>query len=89
MNTTAKMILGITVAAAAGAAIGLLLAPEKGVDLQKKIKEGASEWMREFSGLLGLGQQLAAEFKSTVNPDGLSSELIDLNEKEVVTLERS
>ena len=89
MNTTAKMILGITVAAAAGAAIGLLLAPEKGVDLQKKIKEGASEWMQEFSGLLGLGQQLAAEFKSTVNPDGLSSELIDLNEKEVVTLKRS
>ena len=89
MNTTAKMILGITVAAAAGAAIGLLLAPEKGVDLQKKIKEGANEWMKEFSGLLGLGQQLASEFKSNINLNGLSSEMIDLDEKEIVTLKRS
>jgi len=89
MNTNAKMILGITVAAAAGAAIGLLLAPEKGVDLQKKIKKGATEWIKEFSGLLGLGQQLVSEFKSTVNLNGLSSEMIDLDEKELVTLKHS
>ena len=89
MNTTTKMILGITVAAAAGAAIGLLLAPEKGSDLQKKIKDGAAEWMHEFSGLIGLGQQLASEFKSSVNLNGLSSELIDLDENDVVTYKRS
>lgn len=84
MNTTTKMILGISVAAAAGAAIGLLLAPEKGTDLQKKIKDGASEWIHEFSSLIGLGQQLASEFKSNVNWNGLSSELIDLDENEVI-----
>ncbi len=89
MNTTTKMILGISVAAAAGAAIGILLAPEKGSDLQKKIKEGAAEWMHEFSSLIGLGQQLASEFKSNVNLNGLSSELIDLDENEVVTYKRS
>ncbi len=84
MNTTSKMILGITVAAAAGAALGLLLAPEKGTDLQKKIKVGAAEWMHEFSGLLGLGKQLVTEFKS-INLHGLTSELIDLDEQEEIT----
>jgi len=81
MNTTTKVILGITVAAAAGAAIGILLAPEKGTDLQKKIKESASDWMHEFKGLLGLGKQLTEEFKS-LNIKGLTSELLDLDEHE-------
>ncbi len=64
MNTTTKVILGITVAAAAGAAIGMLLAPEKGTDLQKKIKEGAKDWMNEFSSLLTTGKDLVSEFKA-------------------------
>jgi len=81
MNTTTKVILGITVAAAAGAAIGILLAPEKETDLQKKIKEGASDWMHEFKVLLGLGKQLKEEFKS-LNIKGLTSELLDLEEHE-------
>lgn len=83
-NTTTKVILGITVAAAAGAAIGLLLAPEKGTDLQKKIKVGASAWMHEFSGLIGLGKQLIAEFNLLPSND-LTSELIDMNEHEEIT----
>lgn len=64
MNTTTKVILGLTVAAAAGAAIGMLLAPEKGTDLQKKIKEGFRDWLSHFSGLLLTGKELASEFKS-------------------------
>ena len=81
MNTTTKMILGITVAAAAGAAIGMLLAPEKGTDLQKKIKEGASDLMHEFTGLIGIGKKLVTEIQS-LNINGLTSELIDLDEHE-------
>lgn len=81
MNTTTKMILGITVAAAAGAAIGMLLAPEKGAELQKKIKEGASDWMHEFTGLVGIGKQLVTEIQS-LNINGLTSEMIDLDEHE-------
>lgn len=61
MKTTTKIILGITVAAAAGAAIGMLLAPEKGKDLQKKISEGAKEWAAEFAALLSLGKEVATE----------------------------
>ena len=81
MNTTTKMILGITVAAAAGAAIGMLLAPEKGTDLQKKIKEGASDWMHELTGLIGIGKKLITEIQS-LNINGLTSEMIDLDEHE-------
>ena len=78
MNTTTKVILGITVAAAAGAAIGMLLAPEKGSDLQLKIKEGAKDWLSHFTGLLATGQELASEFKSKAeNVKELQSELSD------------
>jgi gas vesicle protein len=87
MNTTTKMILGITVAAAAGAAIGMLIAPEKGTDLQKKIKEGATDWLHEFSGLIGLGKQMVTELKS-LNINGLTSEMIDLDEHEKTTYQR-
>ncbi len=64
MNTTTKVILGLTVAAAAGAAIGMLLAPEKGSDLQKKIKEGAGDWLTNFSTLLIAGKEFVADLKS-------------------------
>jgi gas vesicle protein len=79
MNTTTKVILGITVAAAAGAAIGMLLAPEKGTDLQKKIKEGVKDWLNQFSGLLVTGKELASEFKSKAQDEveELKSEFSD------------
>lgn len=90
MNTTAKMILGISVAAAAGAAIGMLLAPEKGVDLQKKIKEGASDLLNNFSGLINTGKELASEFKSTAqrNVSELTSELIEFDREDARMLKR-
>ena len=55
MKITTQVILGFAVAAAAGAAIGMLLAPEKGTDLQAKIKESAQDWLNQFSSLLNTG----------------------------------
>lgn len=46
-------------AAAAGAAIGMLLAPEKGTDLQKRVREGFRSFMDDISGLLNAGKELA------------------------------
>lgn len=63
MKTTAKVILGMAAAAAAGAAIGMLLAPEKGSDLQKKLKEGAREWLDQVSELMETGKEIAAQVK--------------------------
>lgn len=58
MKTT-KVILGLAAAAVAGAAIGMLLAPEKGADLQKKIKDEARNWIDEVKKLLNTGRDLA------------------------------
>ncbi len=82
MNTTTKVVLGMAVAAAAGAAIGMLLAPEKGTDLQKKIKDGAADWMNDFSGLINTGKQVVEEFKSKTESEvnNMRSELSDLTD---------
>jgi gas vesicle protein len=90
MNTTTKVILGISIAAAAGAAIGMLLAPEKGVDLQKKIKEGANDLLSNFSNLINTGKELASEFKSTAqrNVTELTSELIEFDKENANMLKR-
>ncbi len=82
MNTTTKVILGMAVAAAAGAAIGMLLAPEKGVDLQKKIKDGAADWLKDFNGLLNTGKEVVNEFKSKTEAsvNNMRSELSELTD---------
>jgi gas vesicle protein len=80
MNTTTKMILGIAVAAAVGAAIGMLMAPERGSDLQKRIKVGASDLINEFSTLLVIGKELASEFEVKALPylEEKTSEQVEL-----------
>ena len=57
MNTKTKIVLGIIGAAAAGCAIGLLLAPEKGSDLRKKIQKSASDWASSLADLIASGQE--------------------------------
>jgi len=64
MKITTQVILGFAVAAVAGAAIGMLLAPEKGKDLQAKIKDSAQDWLNQFSSLLNTGRDVAAEVKA-------------------------
>lgn len=57
MTTKTKVILGIIGAAAAGAAIGMLMAPEKGSDLRKKIKKSAQDWANQIADLVASGQE--------------------------------
>jgi gas vesicle protein len=44
MTTTSKIILGIVGAAAAGVAIGMLVAPEKTKELCNKLTSGITDW---------------------------------------------
>lgn len=71
MSTKTKVLLGIIGAAAAGAAIGLLLAPEKGSDLRKKIKKSAQDWANSIADLVASGQEelknLASKGSDVVN----------------------
>ena len=42
----------VMTAAAAVVVIGLFMAPEKGIELKRKIREGVHDWYDEFSRLL-------------------------------------
>ncbi|HEY8934407.1 MAG TPA: YtxH domain-containing protein [Cyclobacteriaceae bacterium] len=66
MNTTAKIIIGVTAAAAAGAALGMLLAPEKGSDLRRKIKNNTKDFMNDFANLLARGKELVTDFQDSI-----------------------
>jgi gas vesicle protein len=68
MNTTAKVIVGIVAAAAAGVAIGMLIAPDKGEELQKKISDGARSWLSEIASLIGTAKNVADEKKNVAEP---------------------
>lgn len=60
MNSTTKVILGITAAAAACAVVGIMMSPDRG----RKIRQRTSEWLRSFSSLLTAGKELVDEIKS-------------------------
>jgi gas vesicle protein len=64
MNNTSKVILGLAAAATVGAAIGMLLAPEKGKDLQKRLKDGASQLLKEINELVATGNDIVKQIDS-------------------------
>ena len=64
MTTTTKVLLGIIGAAAAGAAIGMLCAPEKGSDLRKRIKTAANDWACQLADMLQAGKEKADDLAS-------------------------
>lgn len=65
MNSTGKVLLAIIGAAAAGAIIGMLVAPEKGSDLRKKIADTTGDWSNQLSQLLAQGKEQLQNLKST------------------------
>lgn len=56
MTSTTKVVLGIVGAAAAGAVIGMLLAPEKGSDIRQKVKDAANDWACQLADLFAEGK---------------------------------
>lgn len=63
MNTKTKVALGILGAVAAGVAIGLLVAPEKGKDMRKRIKKTAGDWADNLTHLFAQGKHELEELK--------------------------
>lgn len=64
MTTKTKLVLGILGAVAVGAAIGLLMAPEKGKKMRKKIKGTANDWANHLSDLFSAGKAEAENLKN-------------------------
>lgn len=48
MTKNSKIIIGIAAAAAAGAAIGLLFAPEKGSKLRERVRDAANDFATDL-----------------------------------------
>jgi gas vesicle protein len=61
MTTKSKVLLGILGAAAAGVVIGLLIAPEKGKDMRKKIRKTVGDWSDELGHLWERGKAAAED----------------------------
>jgi gas vesicle protein len=70
MNSTSKIVLAIIGAAAAGAIIGMLVAPEKGSDLRKKISDTAGDWSSQLTQLLASGKEQLDNLKQTAKNEG-------------------
>ncbi|MDF2190276.1 YtxH domain-containing protein [Paraflavitalea sp. CAU 1676] len=61
MTTTTKVLLGIVGAAAAGVVIGMLVAPDKGSELRKKIKSNCGDWANTLGDLFNAGKEKAED----------------------------
>jgi gas vesicle protein len=57
MTTRSKVLMGILGAAAAGVVIGLLMAPDKGSETRKKLKETAGGWAESLGHLFDRGKE--------------------------------
>lgn len=63
MNSTSKFLLTVVGAAAAGAIIGLLVAPEKGSELRSKIQSAANDWADQLVDLVNSSREKIGEVK--------------------------
>lgn len=72
--TTTKVIVGILGAAAAGLVIGMLIAPEKGEDMRKNLKQTADDWVDELSNWVGKGKEYIDEVRNRASEQVASME---------------
>ena len=61
MNSNAKTILGVLAAGAAGVAVGMLLAPEKGENTRQTIKDTIAELGEKLYSFIGEGKERAED----------------------------
>lgn len=69
MENTSSTILGLLAATAAGIAIGLLIAPEKGVDMRKKIIDTANDLGTKAGDILSAGKDKLAAVSGKVSKE--------------------
>ena len=63
MTTTTKVALGVVGALAAGVIIGLLVAPEKGTEMRKRIRKTAGDWADQLGNIFSHAEDEVEELK--------------------------
>ena len=66
MKNSGRILMGILAAATAGVVIGMLIAPEKGEDLRKNIKDVAGDWTKKLANLMAEGKEQFNSLASSV-----------------------
>ncbi|WP_337042121.1 YtxH domain-containing protein [Emticicia sp. 17c] len=66
MKSTSKILLGVVTAAAAGAVIGMLFAPDKGHEIRSKVKRTANELADELLNAIRRGKNQYQEAKDDI-----------------------
>ena len=79
MTQRTKLVLGIIGAAAAGVAIGMLLAPEKGTDVRRNITRTAGGWATTVGDLFAnaKGQLTTAATKARTHGSRMANQAED------------
>jgi len=67
MTTSAKILLAALGGVAVGAAIGILLAPDKGSETRKKMADAAKKFSDQAAEKMKEGMKMASGFKSKMN----------------------
>jgi gas vesicle protein len=68
MTKSTKIALGLLGAAAAGLVVGLLIAPEKGKDIRKKIKDKTGDLTDQLGDLIAKSENnIKAKVESTIS----------------------
>jgi gas vesicle protein len=65
-NGSGRVFWGVVAGAAAGALIGMLLAPEKGTQMRNRISSAANDFADEFMKTVEKGKQEADNLKNKV-----------------------
>ncbi|MES2134408.1 MAG: YtxH domain-containing protein [Bacteroidota bacterium] len=77
MTSNAKVILGLLAAGAAGVAIGMLLAPQKGSDTRSSIKDTISDLNDKVTDFISEGKEKLADASEEIraHANGIKKEV--------------
>lgn len=70
MSKTSRLLLGVLGAAAAGVVVGLLIAPDKGVETRKKISKKTKDFRDQVSQLIQSGKEYLNDVAETIEEEG-------------------